>query len=166
MSTGKRPSSEEPAWVHGHSHEPNPVSPPDTGAITAVLPDRTERRITLEFLYSLPMTSVTDCYIISTGHGASGPFTFGGVLLRAVLDALLPVGTAWRHVDVISADGFGTRLLSEEVLGSPPHRPMLLAYRLDGAPLSRANGLVRLIVPTEIDDALKQVKWVDRIEIV
>jgi len=36
---------------------------------------------------------------------------------------------------------------------------------MDGATLTRAQGLVRLIVPSETDDALRQVKWVGRIEI-
>ena len=43
---------------------------------------------------------------------------------------------------------------------------MLLAYTLDGAPLTREQGLVRLIVPSEIDDALRQVKWLAMITIV
>ncbi|MCB0075748.1 MAG: molybdopterin-dependent oxidoreductase [Caldilineaceae bacterium] len=45
----------------------------------------------------------------------------------------------------------------------PPTRPSLLAITLDGQPLTREQGLVRLIVPTETDDALKQVKWVAEI---
>jgi hypothetical protein len=40
-----------------------------------------------------------------------------------------------------------------------------LSYAIDGTPLTRAQGLVRLIVPSETDDALRQVKWVQRIEV-
>jgi hypothetical protein len=36
---------------------------------------------------------------------------------------------------------------------------------LNGQPLTRAQGLIRLIVPAETDDALRQVKWVTQIVI-
>jgi hypothetical protein len=39
-----------------------------------------------------------------------------------------------------------------------------LALACDGKPLTRTQGLVRLIVPQEDDDALRQVKWVAGIE--
>ena len=42
----------------------------------------------------------------------------------------------------------------------------LLALEIDGRPLSRAQGLVRLVVPGETDDALRQVKWVSEIRVV
>ena len=42
----------------------------------------------------------------------------------------------------------------------------VLAYALDGQLLSRAQGLVRLIVPSERDDALRQVKWVREVRVV
>ena len=35
----------------------------------------------------------------------------------------------------------------------------------DGQPLTRDAGLVRLIVPSETDDALRQVKWISHIEV-
>jgi DMSO/TMAO reductase YedYZ molybdopterin-dependent catalytic subunit len=50
--------------------------------------------------------------------------------------------------------------------GGVGSRPVLLAYMLDGAPLARGQGLVRLIVPSETDDALRQVKWLATITIV
>jgi hypothetical protein len=74
----------------------------------------------------------------------------------------------WQHVDVVSADGFGTRLLPAHLAGSDAEAeapPIVLALRRDGEPLTRAQGLVRLIVPSERDDALRQVKWVARVEI-
>jgi hypothetical protein len=37
---------------------------------------------------------------------------------------------------------------------------------LDGAALTREQGLVRLIVPSERDDALRQVKWLATITII
>jgi DMSO/TMAO reductase YedYZ molybdopterin-dependent catalytic subunit len=66
---------------------------------------------------------------------------------------------------VISADGFGNRIFAEELGNVEGQRPMLLATTVDGRPMTRAQGLVRLIVPSETDDALRQVKWIARIEI-
>jgi DMSO/TMAO reductase YedYZ molybdopterin-dependent catalytic subunit len=120
-------------------------------------------------LRRLPHAQLDDCYIVSTGHGTSGPFRFGGAILADLLgDVLTAAGGAdlwWRHVDLVSADGFGTRLTPGD-LAADVQRPPLLAYELNGAPLTRARGLVRLVVPTETDDALRQVKWLARIELV
>ena len=71
-----------------------------------------------------------------------------------------PGHTDWHTVDVVSADGFGTRLRQTDLAVEPAQRPTLLAHTLDGQPLTRAQGLIRLIVPSETDDALRQVKWV------
>ena len=68
-------------------------------------------------------------------------------------------------MEVVSGDGFGTRALRTE-LTEPTPRPILLAHTLDGQPLTRADGLVRLIVPSETDDALRQVKWVAQVRII
>ena len=68
-------------------------------------------------------------------------------------------------MEVVSADGFGTRALHTE-LAEPTSRPVILAHTLDGRPLTRAGGLVRLIVPSETDDALRQVKWVAHVRII
>jgi DMSO/TMAO reductase YedYZ molybdopterin-dependent catalytic subunit len=120
-------------------------------------------------LAALPYVEVGGCLIVSTGHGVSGPFTFGGVRLRDLLAWVLPQTVVWRHVDVVSADGFGTRVHPHDL--DPPQdggseRPVLLAYRMDGAPLSRRQGVVRLVVPSEVDDALRQVKWVASVRVV
>jgi DMSO/TMAO reductase YedYZ molybdopterin-dependent catalytic subunit len=117
--------------------------------------------VTVDDLAALPQQEAHDCYIVSTGHGSSGPFRFSGVTLSALLAAHdVPV---WTHADVVSADGFGTRVHHTELPMAT--RPILLALARDGAPLTRAQGLVRLIVPHEHDDALRQVKWVARIEV-
>ena len=155
----------EPDWVHHHLHEPNLAIPAGDGAFRVHLPDGTERPITVAALQQMPATTVGDCYIVSTGHGTSGPFRFTGVTLREFLHRALPQHLAWRHVDVVSADGFGTRLLPGDLADPPGGRAPLLAYAIDGAPLTRAQGLVRLIVPAEVDDALRQVKWVNKIRI-
>lgn len=154
----------EPAWLHGHAHDPNPAPPSLATSFLLQHPDGTTQVVDLPDLTVLPATQVADCFIVSTGHGTSGPFTFTGVTLADLLRAQLPVALSWQTVDVISADGFGTRLGAAEVL-APTLRPILLAYEIDGAALTRTQGLVRLIVPSETDDALRQVKWVARIVI-
>ena len=159
-----------PDWLHGHPHEPNPAPPSSDATITLRAPSGDESTLTVDDLRTLPTTTARGCYIVSTGHGTSGPFDFAGVHLRDLLAAhgLLdgPSQSAWQHVDVISADGFGNRVQRAELLpttGEP--RLILLAHTLDGAPMSRVQGLVRLIVPSETDDALRQVKWIARIEV-
>ncbi|MCZ0939072.1 MAG: molybdopterin-dependent oxidoreductase [Caldilineaceae bacterium] len=162
-----------------HSHEPNPLPPSPDAELTVHLPDGTAHRITpaalssLEFLPTdrLPpahaasalQVTVPNCYIVSTGHGTSGPFSFTGLRLLDLVDLLWPAD--WTQVEVVSGDGFGTRALRTE-LTQPTQRPVILAHTLDRQPLSRAEGLVRLIVPSETDDALRQVKWVAHVRII
>ncbi len=162
------PPHAEPDWVHGHAHEPNPHAPPGDGTFAVVLPDGRVQHVTVEQLRTFPYTAVHHCMIVSTGHGASGPYTFGGVLLNECLAQVLP-GAGWRqvdHIDIVSADGFGARLVPSDLDNSATNQPILLAYTVDGMPLTRERGLVRLIVPAETDDALRQVKWVSRIQLV
>jgi DMSO/TMAO reductase YedYZ molybdopterin-dependent catalytic subunit len=151
----------EPEWLHAHVHEPNPAPPTPDPVVTLRRPDGVEHRLTPADLTALPQQTVAECYIVSTGHGTSGPFTFSGVRLADAVAVCWPA--AWQMADVISADGFGNRVLAHEA--AAPVRPILLALTLDGAPLTREQGLVRLIVPTETDDALRQVKWVAAIEV-
>lgn len=143
---------------HTHPHDPNPIPPSGDPAFALVFDGRS-RTINLPTLHSLPQTEIYGCTIVSTGHGTSGPFCFGGVLLRDLLEwAEIPIS----EDDVInlrSADGFGALLFLADLTAAPAERGPLLATRIDGAPLSRAQGLVRLIVPGEVDDALLQVKW-------
>ncbi len=155
----------EPGWVHGHSHDPNPEPPPGDATIAARLPDGATVQLSVATLRALPYREIGNCYIVSTGHGTSGPFVFGGVTLADLLVHLLPTAGAWRQVDVVSGDGFGTRLTPADLAEAPAGRPPLLAYKLDGAEMTRQAGLVRLVVPAETDDALKQVKWIARLEI-
>jgi DMSO/TMAO reductase YedYZ molybdopterin-dependent catalytic subunit len=121
-----------------------------------------EIRVTLPDLHSMPRVDVEDCYIVSTGHGTSGPFRFTGARLADVLRIAGGPLDDLIHIDVISADGFGCRLNATEL--DADSRPPLLAWSIDGAPMRRAQGLVRLIVPSKTQDALRQVKWVARIE--
>lgn len=158
-------NSPEPDWVHGHPHEPNPAPTTDDPTLHLVSSQTVGQRILLEQLQSLPYTQALDCYIISTGHGTSGPFQFGGVRLITLLEHFLSSDELWTYVDVHSADGFGARLTRDELMNEEPLRASLLAYQLDGQQLTRARGLVRLIVPSEVGDALRQVKWVEKIHV-
>lgn len=148
-----------------HPHDPNPDPPSDDPTFHLHLPDGSERLVTVADLRYLPAVTVTNCYIVSTGHGVSGPFTFSGVLLLDLLTAHLALNQVWTQVEVISGDGFGTRLEAAELHHPDRAGQILLACDIDGASLTRQQGLVRLIVPGETGDALKQVKWVETVRV-
>lgn len=162
MSTPTPTPPGEPAWLHSHPHEPNPAPSTTDTTLTLIRLDGTFVSLTVDDLTRLPQQSVPNCMIISTGHSATGPFDFEGVSLHNLLTA--NAVTAYSYVDVISADDFGTRILAQEISHNAS-RPILLATACNGVPLTRSQGLVRLIVPHETDDALRQVKWIARIEI-
>ena len=89
----------EPGWVHGHSHDPNPEPPPGDATIAARLPDGATVQLSVATLRALPYREIGDCYIVSTGHGTSGPFVFGGVTLadlRAAAGRDLAASRAYR----------------------------------------------------------------------
>lgn len=151
----------ETEWTPPHSHDPNP-SPPANDPTFWLVDGESQIRLSPIGLLEFPQVEVADCYIVSTGHGTSGPFRFGGVTLLSLVDHF--VGENWTVVDVISADGFRTRLTTTELRGMITH-PVLLALRIDGRELTRGEGLVRLIVPHETEDALRHVKWVSKIRI-
>ena len=146
-----------------HSHEPNPTPPGPDPAFRLVVPGEANWLLTPADLATLPQTAVPDCTIVSTGHGTSGPFTFSGVTLGDLLAAYL--AGPWRDAEILSADGFGNRVSAEEVQHGNSAPPILLATHIDGRPMTRREGLVRLIVPAERDDALRQVKWVGEVTI-
>jgi DMSO/TMAO reductase YedYZ molybdopterin-dependent catalytic subunit len=147
-------------WSPPHAHDPNPT-PPSADPTFVLFAAGREARLSPEDLSALPQQAIANCYIVSTGHGTSGPFTFDGVALAELLDRY---DAGWKAADVISADGFRTRITSDEARA--PARSILLALIIDGRPLRREEGLVRLIVPGEIDDALRQVKWVSEIRVI
>ncbi len=151
----------DPEWHPPHTHDPNP-SPPSNDPTLLLIGPGGQKRLRPGELAALPQQISPNCYIISTGHGTSGPFAFGGPRLVDVVDRF--AGANWTTVDVLSADGFRTRLSAAE-LRAPGTRPILLALRIDSRPLGREEGLVRLIVPDETDDALRQVKWVSEIRV-
>lgn len=147
-----------------HSHDPNLETPSGDGSFLLLANGRSHT-ITPASLHTLPQTAVANCLIVSTGHGTSGPFTFTGVTLLDFLHHHLD-NIAWTQVEVVSADGFGNRVQRQELETPDPAGPILLATHRDGSPLTRQQGLVRLIVPSERDDALRQVKWIGEIRVV
>ena len=147
---------------HPHTHDSNPTPPGDDASLAVVTPDG-RALVAVEALRALPAHTLRDATIASTGHPASGPFDLTGVTLRTVIAAYAP--GAWTAALISSGDGFGTRVLAAEWLGETA-RPILLAHTINGRPLTRAEGLVRLIVPTETDEALRQIKWVAEIRLV
>ena len=142
------------------AHDSNPTPPSEDASF--IVAGAGEVRVAVEALRALPGLTLPDALIASTGHPASGPFAFGGAPLRTVIETYAP-GT-WSAAQVSSGDGFGTRIMAREWLAETA-RPILLAHTIDGRPMTRAEGLVRLIVPTETDEALRQVKWVAEVRL-
>ena len=149
---------------HKVPHEPNPVAPNGDG--TFVVEFRSAKMIiTLELLASLPQTEYSDCYVASTGHAKSGPYRFEGVTLRDVLTAAGVPPKAEAKVKISGADGYEVEV-STEPENAPARSPSpLLATQRDGVKLTRELGLVRVIVPTETEDALLQLKWIKTIRV-
>ena len=147
--------------IHSHAHDSNPTPPDDDASFEVVLPDA-RRRLTVEALRALPGHTLRGAVIASTGHPSSGPFDLSGVTLKTLLAAYAPGD--WVAALVSSGDGFSTRVLAAE-WQSETARPILLAHTVDGRPLTRAAGLVRLIVPSETDEALRQIKWVAEVRL-
>ncbi len=148
-----------------HRHDPNPEPPSPEPDLQLVDVTGRVTHLGLADLQALPARSVSDCYIVSTGHGTSGPFSFSGVSLSDLLRHRHAWPTGPFEVEVISADGFGNRIFDHELQPAGPAGPILLSYAIDGRLMTRQEGLVRLIVPTERDDALRQVKWVQSIRV-
>lgn len=155
-----------PDPLHPHRHDPNYEIPDGDGAFLLEAPNCEARFVSVAEVRAMPYTEIPNCYIVSTGHGTSGPFVFGGVRLIDLIATTLPDLSEWYAVEVVSGDGFGNRLYRAELNCEDRRVPPLLAHTKDGSPLTRADGLVRLIVPTEKDDALRQVKWVARVRVV
>lgn len=148
-----------------HTHEPNPHPPAEDAFFDLVYPDGTKVSIDWGQMEALPRWAISNCYIVSSGHGRSGPFTFAGTPLLLLLQHLLPPDTHWSQVELVSADGFGTRIFRMELMQPVGDRPILVCDQRDGKRLSRAEGWVRLIVPSETNDALRQVKWLKEIKV-
>lgn len=143
------------------THDPNPTPPTPDPSFEVITPTG-RHRVMVPELHRLPERELPDSTIVSTGHGASGPFALLGTTLRDVIEQYAP--GEWAAAEVVSADGFATRVTADE-WQADTSRPILLAYKIDGRPMSREEGLVRLIVPTETDEALRQIKWIAQIRL-
>ncbi|MCL4871257.1 MAG: molybdopterin-dependent oxidoreductase [Anaerolineae bacterium] len=148
-----------------HRHDPNPAPPSPDPAFALFNPDRQSEIITPDDLALLPQTESKPLFIVTTSHGTSGPFRFGGVALFDLLQQRMALPERFQ-VEAVSGDGFGTRIEGDELLYPHANGPILLSTHINGVPLIREQGLVRLIVPSETDDALRQVKWVTTIRVV
>lgn len=154
--------------LNPHSHDPNP-EPPTLDPEILLSHHDSEELLTVNYLINLPQVTLTNCYIVSTGHGISGPFAFRGPTLSAlIMDKVDGKIGGIESIEVVSADGFGTRVYPSELFSaeSSVSDVIVLAIVMDGKSMTREQGLVRLIVPSETEDALRQVKWVGEIRIV
>ncbi len=144
-----------------HSHDNNVKPPHADPAIMLILPTLELHTLTLADLRELPRTQFA--YSYTTDHGQHGPYQLEGVTLADLLGQYWP--GPFTSVEVMSADQFGNRLFPDELMGGK-YDPPLLCDMSDGESLTRENGLVRLVVPSETDNALRQVKWVATIRVV
>ncbi len=142
-----------------HSHDNNVVIPGDDPTLTLFHGESLLAHYTLADLAALPQSSLT--YSYTTDHGPHGPYELSGVALRGLISA--EIASALTEIEVISADGFGNRIFANELADTSG--PILLCTHSDGAPLSRQHGLIRLVVPSETDNALRQIKWVQTIRL-
>lgn len=148
-------------WSPPHSHDPNPT-PPGEDPTLRLYTGSMVVHLTPDDLARFQQTIIAESFIVSTGHGTSGPFTFEGVQLEEIIYCYTK--TEWKFVDIISGDDFRTRI-THAALHDMGNQPAILALRINGRPMKREEGLVRLIVPNETVDALKQVKWIREIRI-
>lgn len=144
-----------------HKHHNNTTAPDSNTNIQLNTPKGKTIEITLEQLQTNYPTSIIPAYTYVTDHGVHGPYRLEGVSLK---DLIAKENISdWSEVEVLSADGFGNRIAKDEVLAAGD--PIMLYYKTDDDMLSKQHGLVRLVVPTETDNALRQIKWVKTINI-
>lgn len=140
------------------------VPPGDDPTFRLVLPNGRQRVWNVADLLALPPT-ILPAYTFVTDHGAHGPYRLQGAALRDVVAAVWD--GVWQEAEVVSADGYSNRVQREEVEGgnSAEIAPILLCYAANDQPLTRRHGLIRLVVPSETDNALRQIKWVHAIRL-
>ena len=157
------PSDHDP--LRPHRHDPNPAPPSPDPAFTLITATGATHLITPDNLARLPQNHSQPVYIVTTSHGTTGPFIFSGVTLLDLLQQFAPLPVQFQ-VEAISGDGFGTRVEGHELLHPHANGPILLSTHRNDQPLTRPQGLIRLIVPSETDDALRQVKWLTTLRLV
>ena len=147
-------------------HHHNNIAVPENyeGGLDLVLPDGTVRLLSLTALRSNYPTADIPAYRYTTDHGQHGPYRLTGVALRDLLAAELSPQTDWEQAEVISVDGYGNRVWASET-ADLTHGPILLCWLCDGRELTPQQGRIRLVVPSETDNALRQIKWVKTIRV-
>jgi len=144
-----------------HKHSNNTTAPKGNTNITINKTNGSSLDLSLEQLKTNYPQSVIPAYTYVTDHGVHGPYRLEGVSLKDLITQ--ENKNDWSEVEVLSADGFGNRISKEEILVETD--PIMLYYKSNDKMLERKHGLVRLVVPTEIDNALRQIKWVKTINI-
>ncbi|MFT5196588.1 MAG: hypothetical protein ACI9EW_002816 [Cellvibrionaceae bacterium] len=164
-----------------HSHDNNPQPPDNNPTIYFYyLPQdspsqdkhaaASKKAISLADLMADYVQTVIPAYTYMTDHGIHGPYKLEGVALLDLIEQEVGKTSQWNSVEVVSADGFGNRLMRDELVPADnslglDYAPALICHRSNGEMLRRMQGLVRLVVPTETDNALRQVKWVREIRL-
>jgi DMSO/TMAO reductase YedYZ molybdopterin-dependent catalytic subunit len=99
-------------------------------------------------------------------QGWSGVAKWGGVPMRHILDLVAPMHEARYVVFYSFADGAdGGRYYDVHTIGNMRHALSLLAYEMNGAPVSVLHGApLRLRCENEL--GFKMVKWIEAIEFV
>jgi methionine sulfoxide reductase catalytic subunit len=99
-------------------------------------------------------------------QGWSGVAKWGGVPMRAILDLVKPTAEARYAVFYSLADGGdGGRYYDAHSLSNMRHELTMLAYEMNGSPLSVSHGApLRLRCENEL--GFKMVKWIAAIEFV
>ncbi|NEU15164.1 molybdopterin-dependent oxidoreductase, partial [Methylobacterium sp. BTF04] len=99
-------------------------------------------------------------------QGWSGVAKWGGVPMRTILDLVRPTAEARYAVFYSFADGGeGGRYYDVHTIGNMGHALTMLAYEMNGAPVSVLHGApIRLRCENEL--GFKMVKWVAAIEFV
>jgi sulfoxide reductase catalytic subunit YedY len=122
------------------------------------------QEFTLAELRSLPkQEQITTHFCI---HGWSGVAKWGGVPMRHILELVRPTSEACYAVFYSLADGAdGGRYYDVHELFNMRHQLTILAYEMNGAPLSVLHGApLRLRCENEL--GFKMVKWIVAIEFV
>ena len=147
-----------------HSHDNNPEPPYIDPTLIFLAPNGDKKEISLADLMADYDQTVIPAYTYMTDHGMHGPYKLEGVGLLDLINQELGPQAEWGEVEIISADEFGNRLYRDELVPAG-FAPVLLCHRSNNEQLRRIQGLVRLVVPSETDNALRQVKWVREIRV-
>jgi DMSO/TMAO reductase YedYZ molybdopterin-dependent catalytic subunit len=116
--------------------------------------------MTLSDILQHPSVTETKYYQCVTGWIVPHP-TWTGIRLSSLLDKVKPHANA-HAVKFYSFDGAYTESLT---MDQARQSDVLLAYKLNGKPLSRAQGApLRLVVPGMY--GYKFIKWVNRVELI